>query len=76
MVAFRHSPAGPEDITLIHMFYRQWAVIVQIERNPEMVRHVHAAEQALTSDAAQVRDAAIRDADEIVRAVCYAVDGK
>lgn len=37
---------------------------------------LHAAEQALMSDDAQVRDAAIREAGEIVRAAHNAVTGE
>jgi hypothetical protein len=50
------------------MFYREWAVIVEIERHPATALRLHAAEQALMSDDPQVRDAAIHDAGEIVRA--------
>ena len=32
------------------MFYREWAVIVEIERHPEVARRLHAAEQVLMSD--------------------------
>ena len=61
--------AGEQDsVTPIHMFYREWAVIVEIERHPETARRLHAAEQALMSDDPEVRDDAIRDAGEIVRA--------
>jgi hypothetical protein len=62
-------------VSLIHMFYREWAVIVEIERHPEAARRLHAAEQALMSDDPRVRDAAINDAGEIVRAAHCAVDG-
>lgn len=55
-------------VTPIHMFYREWAVIVEIERHPDVARRLHAAEQALMSEDAHVRDAAIREAGEIVRA--------
>jgi hypothetical protein len=55
-------------VTPIHMFYREWAVIVEIERHPEIARRLHAAERNLMSDDPQVRDAAIRDSGEIVRA--------
>lgn len=55
-------------VTPIHMFYREWAVIVEIERHPETARRLRAAEQALMSEDPLVRDAAIRDAGEIVRA--------
>jgi hypothetical protein len=50
------------------MFYREWAVIVEIKRHPETARRLHAAEQVLMSDDPEVRYAAIRDAGEIVRA--------
>jgi hypothetical protein len=63
-------------VTPIHMFYREWAVIVEIERHPDVARRLHAAEQALTSDDAQVRDAAIREASEIVRAAHRTVAGE
>jgi hypothetical protein len=63
-------------VTPIHMFYREWAVIVEIERHPEIARRLHAAEQALMSEDPQVRDAAIRDAGEIVRAAHQTVTGE
>jgi hypothetical protein len=69
--------AGEEDsVTPIHMFYREWAVIVEIERHPDVARRLHAAEQALMSDDARVRDAAIREAGEIVRAAHQTVAGE
>jgi hypothetical protein len=55
-------------VTPIHMFYREWAVIVEIERHPETARRLQAAEQALMSDDPGVKDGAICDAGEIVRA--------
>lgn len=63
-------------VTPIQMFYREWAVIVEIERHPETARRLHEAEQALMSDDPQVRNAAIRDAGEIVRAAHRAVAGE
>lgn len=43
--------AGEEgSVTPIHMFYREWAVIVEIERHPDVARRLHAAEQALMSE--------------------------
>jgi hypothetical protein len=69
--------AGEEgSVTPIHMFYREWAVIVEIERHPDIARRLHAAEQALMSDDARVRDAAIREAGEIVRAAHQTVAGE
>ena len=62
-------------VTPIRMFYREWAVIVEIERHPETARCLHTAEQALMSDDPQIRDAAIRDAGEVVRAPHRAVAG-
>jgi hypothetical protein len=58
------------------MFYREWAVIVEIERHPYTSRRLHAAEQALMSDDQQVRDSAIHEAGEIVRAAHAAVAGE
>jgi hypothetical protein len=55
--------------------YRERAV-VEIERHPQAARRLYAAEQALTSHDAQVRDAAIREAGEIVRAAHRAVAGE
>jgi hypothetical protein len=69
--------AGEENsVTPIHMFYREWAVVVEIERHPETAARLHAAEQALMSMDAQVREAAIREAGEIVRAAHQAVAGE
>jgi hypothetical protein len=61
--------------TPIRMFYREWAVIVEIERHPETARRLHAAEEALLSDDPAVRDAAIHDAGAIVRAAHRSVAG-
>jgi hypothetical protein len=61
--------AGDEDSVLpIRMFYRQWGVVVEIERHPETARRLHAAEHALDDTDAQARARAIREAGEIVRA--------
>jgi hypothetical protein len=69
--------AGEEgSVTPIHMFYREWAVVVEIERHPGLARRLHAAERTLMSDDSQVRDAAIREAGEIVRAAHRAVAGE
>ncbi len=58
------------------LLYRKWAVVVEIERHPEVARRLHAAERALMSDDPQVRDAASRDAGEIVRAAHRTVAGE
>jgi hypothetical protein len=69
--------AGEENsVVPIHMFYREWAVVVEIERHPQVARRLHAAEQALISDDAGVRDEAIREAGEIVRAAHHAITGE
>lgn len=61
--------AGDEDsVVPIRMFYREWGVIVEIERHPETARRLHAAEQAINNADPAVRDRAIREAGEIVRA--------
>jgi hypothetical protein len=62
-------------VSPIYMFYREWAVIAEIERHPEIARRLHTAEQALMSDDPQIRDAAIHDVGEIVRAAHRAVAG-
>jgi hypothetical protein len=69
--------AGEEGTVVpIHMFYREWAVIVEIERHPQAATRMHSAEQALMSHDAQVRDAAIREAGVIVRAAHQAIAGE
>jgi hypothetical protein len=69
--------AGEEDsVVPIHMFYREWAVVVEIERHPHTAQRLHAAEQALMSGDSQVREAAIREVGEIVRAAHAAVAGE
>jgi hypothetical protein len=66
--------AGDEgSVVPIYMFYRERAVVVEIERHPEIASRLHAAEQDLMNDDAQVRDAAIHAAGEIVRAAHQAV---
>ncbi|ANP49558.1 hypothetical protein J2Z21_004974 [Streptomyces griseochromogenes] len=68
--------AGDEDsVVPIRMFYRQWAVVVEIERYPETARRLHAAEQAISSPDPDVRERAIREAGEIVRAAHREVAG-
>ncbi|MFF4802404.1 hypothetical protein ACFY1U_29035 [Streptomyces sp. NPDC001351] len=42
--------------------------MVEIERHPETARRLHAAEQAIDSSDPDVRERAIREAGEIVRA--------
>lgn len=69
--------AGEENsVSPIRMFYREWAVIVEIERYPDTAMRLHAAEQALMSSDPQVRDDAIREAGEIVRAAHQTVAGE
>ncbi|MGW0532051.1 hypothetical protein [Streptomyces sp. NPDC003032] len=61
--------AGDEDsVVPIRMFYRQWGVVVEIERHPETARRLHAAEAAIDSADPAERDRAIREAGDIVRA--------
>ncbi|MBO0801534.1 MAG: hypothetical protein J2P25_00450 [Nocardiopsaceae bacterium] len=66
--------AGEQNSVIpINMFYREWAVIVEIERHPGTARRLHDAEQALTSDDPAVRESAIAAAGDIVRAAHQAV---
>ncbi|OIJ95905.1 hypothetical protein [Streptomyces monashensis] len=68
--------AGDEDsVVPIRMFYRQWGVVVEIERHPETARRLHAAEQAISSPDPDVRERAVREAGEIVRAAHREVAG-
>lgn len=68
--------AGDEDsVVPIRMFYRQWGVVVEIERHPETARRLHAAEKAISSPDPVKRDRAIREAGEIVRAAHREVAG-
>jgi hypothetical protein len=68
--------AGEEDsVVPIRMFYRQWGVIVEIERYPQTARRLHAAEAAVDSEDADVRARAIREAGEIGRAAHREVAG-
>jgi len=69
------TKAGEQNSVIqIHMFYREWAAIVEIERYPDTASRLHKAEQALMSEDPAVRDAAIATAGEIVRAAHRAVD--
>jgi hypothetical protein len=68
--------AGDEDsVVPIRMFYRQWGVVVEIERHPEAARRLHTAEQAVNDPDPAVREHAIRVAGEIVRAAHREVAG-
>jgi hypothetical protein len=68
--------AGEENsIVPIRMFYRQWGVVVAIERRPETARRLHAAERAMDSEDPLVRAQAVRDAGRIVRAAHREVEG-
>ncbi|MFD0856209.1 hypothetical protein ACFQ07_28480 [Actinomadura adrarensis] len=68
--------AGDEGTVLpIRLFYRQWGVVVEIERHPETARRLHEAERALDSEDPEVRDQAIREAGDIVRAAHREVAG-
>ncbi|MFJ9374044.1 hypothetical protein [Streptomyces sp. NPDC101455] len=68
--------AGDEDsVVPIRMFYREWGVVVEIERHPETARRLYAADEAINSADPAVRDRAIREAGEIVRAAHREVAG-
>lgn len=68
--------AGDEDsVVPIRMFYRQWGVVVEIERHPQTAARLHAAERAVDSPDPDIRARAIREAGEIVRAAHHEVAG-
>jgi hypothetical protein len=68
--------AGDEDsVVPIRMFYRQWGVVVEIERQPGIARRLHAAERAVDDPDPVVRERAIQEAAEIVRAAHREVAG-
>lgn len=66
--------AGDEDsVAPIRMFYRNWGVVVEIERHPSTARRLHTAEAAMDHEDAYVRAHAIREAGDIVRAAHHEV---
>ncbi|MFF4404138.1 hypothetical protein ACFY2W_17260 [Streptomyces sp. NPDC001262] len=68
--------AGDEgSVTPIRMFYRHWGVIVEIDRHPQIARRLRTAERAMDSEHAAVREQAIREAGEIVRAAHREIEG-
>jgi hypothetical protein len=68
--------AGEDNSVIpIHMFYREWAIVVEIERFPRIAKRLHAAERALDSDDPQVRAQAIRETGQIVREAHHEVTG-
>ncbi|MFC7217076.1 hypothetical protein ACFQLX_02645 [Streptomyces polyrhachis] len=68
--------AGDEgSVVPIRMFYREWGVVVEIARHPRIAARLRAAEAALDSDDPEVRDRAVREAGEIVRAAHREVAG-
>lgn len=68
--------AGEEDSVIpIRMFYRQWGVVVEIERHPETARRLHTAEDTMSSPDPDVRQRAIETVGEIVRTAHAEVAG-
>jgi hypothetical protein len=68
--------AGDEGTVLpIRMFYRQWGVVVEIERHPETARRLHEAERGMDDEDPDVRARAIREAGDIVRVAHREVAG-
>ena len=68
--------AGEEGgVSPIHLFFREWAVVVEIERHRGLARRLHEAERSLMSDDSHARDAAIREVGETVRAAHRAIAG-
>ncbi|KJY41396.1 hypothetical protein VR41_12785 [Streptomyces sp. NRRL B-1568] len=66
---------GEGSVVPIRMFYRRWGVVVEIERHPTTARRLHDAERAMGSEHAAVRDQAIREIGEIVRAAHHEAEG-
>jgi hypothetical protein len=70
------TQAGDEDSVFpIRHFYQRWGATIAIERRPSVAARLHAAERALASPDAEVRDQAIREAAEIVQAAYREVAG-
>ncbi|GHC74516.1 hypothetical protein [Streptomyces cinnamoneus] len=68
--------AGDEDsVVPIRMFYRRWGVVVEIERHPQTALRLHDAERSMDSEDPDVREQAIREIGEIVRAAHREVEG-
>jgi hypothetical protein len=60
----------------IRRFLIHWGSIVAIERDPAKARRLHEAERRIDDPDPAVRQAAVREAGEIVRAArCEVVDG-
>jgi hypothetical protein len=70
------TQAGDEDsIFPIRHFYQRWGAAIAIERRPSVATRLHAAEQALADPDPAIRDQAVREAAEIVRAAYREVAG-
>jgi hypothetical protein len=68
--------AGDEGSVIpIQMFYRHWGVVVAIERNPETAHRLHSAEQAMDDADPEIRERALQEIGEIVRAAHREVAG-
>ena len=63
-------------IVPIRRFHLHWGEIVEIDRHPETARRLRAAEGAMASDDPEVRQRAIREIGDIVRAAGRAVAGE
>ncbi|WP_329119793.1 hypothetical protein [Streptomyces sp. NBC_01465] len=59
----------------IRLFHIRWGVEVEIARHPETLRRLRTAEQAMNSDDADVRQTAVDEIGEIVRAAHREVEG-
>jgi hypothetical protein len=71
------SQAGEEDnVFPIRHFYQRWGGTVAMERRPSVAARLHAAERALGERDAGIRERAIREAAEIVRAAYREVAGR
>ncbi len=61
--------AGDEDSVFpARHFYQRWGAAIAIGRRPSVAARLHAAERALADQDPPIRDQAVREAAEIVRA--------
>jgi hypothetical protein len=64
-----------ESFSPIKLFHIRWGVEVEIARYPETLRRLRSAEKAMNNDAADVRQRAVQEIGEIVRAAHREVGG-
>lgn len=64
------TEAGEKNSVIpIRMFHHRWALLVAIERRPDIARRFHAAEQTVNGPDRATSDQAIREIADILRFV-------